>query len=461
MAPSPLTVIVGAGISGLACAYSLQRTGHNVLLLEAASRPGGVIQSVAEDGYLFELGPQSFSATPALNQLCDDLGLAGQLLEAPRRSPRFVLANGGLVAVPTSPAGFLGSGLLGWKTKLSILSEVLRATRPPESDESIAAFTRRKFSAELLDRLVGPFVSGIYAGDPEQISLRSAFPKLHQAEQSAGSLVRGMFRAAEPAAAAVATVNRPRRRPGLVSFREGNEALASTLGERLGSSLRCDVAVVSTSRTGNGFAVKTQSRGRVEEIPCDRLILATPTKAAASLLADLAPEAAPPLRAIPYAPVAVVSLAYRREQVRHSLDGFGFLIPRSAGVRTLGTVWNSSQFPNRAPIDQALLTSFIGGATDPAAVELSDQQLSATVHREISAVLGVTGQPVKERVTAFQTAIPQYNLGHAARLQNIREAAQRVPGLWLAGNYWQGPAVGSCIEHALSVAEQVRISYNS
>jgi oxygen-dependent protoporphyrinogen oxidase len=207
--------------------------------------------------------------------------------------------------------------------------------------------------------------------------------------------------------------------------------------------------------------VKTQSRGRVEEIPCDRLILATPTKAAASLLADLAPEAAPPLRAIPYAPVAVVSLAYRREQVRHSLDGFGFLIPRSAGVRTLGTVWNSSQFPNRAPIDQALLTSFIGGATDPAAVELSDQQLSATVHREISAVLGVTGQPVKERVTAFQTAIPQYNLGHAARLQNIREAAQRVPGLWLAGNYWQGPAVGSCIEHALSVAEQVRISYNS
>jgi oxygen-dependent protoporphyrinogen oxidase len=460
VATSPLTVIVGAGITGLACAYSLERTGHNVLLLEAASRPGGVIQSVAEDGYLFELGPQSFSATPALHQLCDDLGLAGQLLEAPRRSPRFVLANGSLVALPTSPASFLGSGLLSWKTKLSILTEVLRTTRPPDPDESIAGFTRRKFTAELLDRLVGPFVSGIYAGDPEQISLRSAFPALHEAEQSAGSLVRGMFRAAKPAAAAPA-VNGRRRRPGLVSFREGNEALASTLGERLGSSLCCEATVVSTSRTGNGFAVKTQSRGRAEEILCDRLILATPTKAAAALLADLAPEAAPPLRAIPYAPVAIVSLAYRRDQVRHSLDGFGFLVPRSAGVRTLGTVWNSSQFPYRAPSDQALLTSFIGGATDPAAVELSDQQLSATVHREISAVLGVTGQPVKERVTALQTAIPQYSLGHAARLKNIREAARRVPGLWLAGNYWQGPAVGSCIEHALTVAEQVRISYNS
>src|SRR5262249_6510455 len=164
---------------------------------------------------------------------------------------------------------------------------------------------------------------------------------------------------------------------------------------------------------------------------------------------------------ISYAPLAVVSLAYRREQVRRSLDGFGFLIPRSAGIRTLGTVWNSSQFPDRAPSEQVLLTSFVGGATDTAAVNLSDPELSAIVHRELSTILGVGGRPVRDLVTRYERAIPQYNLGHCERRKELRDALQRLPGLWLAGNYLEGPAVGASIEHALSVAEQVRISYNS
>jgi len=460
VAPSALTVIVGAGISGLTCAHSLQKAGNNVLVLEASWRPGGVIQSISEDGYLFELGPQSFSATPLLDQICSDLGLAGQLFEAPHGSPRFVLINGTLLPVPMSPPSFISSALLSWKTKLAILTEVLRTTYPPEPDESIAAFTQRKFSTELLDRLVGPFVSGIYAGDPEQISLRAAFPKLYEAERAAGGVVRGMFRAAKSPNTAV-TANRPRRRPTVISFRQGNQALVSALADKLGGSVRCNLTVGSVQKTEQGFTIKTQNSGRPEEVHCNRVVLATPTRAAASLLAGLAPEAAILLREIPYAPVAVVSLGYRRDRVRHSLRGFGFLIPRSAGVRTLGTVWNSSQFPNRAPAGQVLLTSFIGGATDSAAVDLSDQELSAIVHREISTILGITGSPAKERVTAYQSAIPQYNLGHTARLKKIRDAIQLVPGLWLTGNYLQGPAVGACIEHALSVAEQVRISYNS
>jgi len=456
---SALTVIVGAGISGLTCAYSLRKTGHNVLLLEASTRPGGVVQSPAEDGYLFELGPQSFSATLLLDQLCNDLGLTGQLIEAPHASPRFVLVDGKLLPVPMSPANFVSSSLLSWKTKIAILTEVLRTTHPPEPDESIADFTRRKFSGELLDRLVGPFVSGIYAGDPEQISLRAAFPKIREAEQATGSVVRGIFRAAKDPKTAVAE-NRTRRRPSLVSFRNGNETLVSTLAEKLGGSLRCDAVVRSISKTDAGFSVQTSTYGNAQGIQCDKLVVATPTSVAASLLENLVPAAATPLRDIHYAPVAMVSLGYRRDQVRHALNGFGFLIPRSAGIRTLGTVWNSSQFPSRAPAGQVLLTSFIGGATDTAAVSLGDGELSATVHREISAILGITGLPAKERVTAYQSAIPQYNLGHTEKLQNIRDAISRVPGLWLTGNYLQGPAVGTCIEHALSVAEQVRISYN-
>jgi protoporphyrinogen/coproporphyrinogen III oxidase len=456
VADAPLTVVVGAGISGLACAYALKKDGHNVLVLEAASRPGGVIQSVEKDGYFLELGPQSFSGTPTLYELCNELGLNEQLVEAPHGAPRFVLLAGKLVPVPMSPPAFLSSNLLGWKTKFAILTEVLRTSHAPEPDESIAAFTRRKFSGELLDRLVGPFVSGIYAGDPEQISLRAAFPTVHEAEKSAGSVVRGMFRAAKKLKATVPQAH-PHKRHSLISFRSGNESLTTALTDKLGPHLRCNAPVHSICRTDRGFLVRFQKPG---EISCERLVVATPTGVTASLLEELIPQVSASLRDIAYASVAVVSLGYRREQVRHPLNGFGFLAPRSAGLRTLGTVWNSSLFPGRAPHDHVLLTSFVGGATDPSATDLSDDSMCSLVHRELIPILAISGQPVMQHVMLYSHAIPQYNLGHTQRLQAIRAAADQVSGFWLTGNYWNSPAVGSCIQHAFAVAEKVRTSYN-
>lgn len=455
---APLIVVIGAGISGLACAFALRKSGHNVLVLEASPRAGGIIQSVQDDGYLFELGPQSFSSTPALYQLCDDLGLDQEIVEAPRGAPRFVLINRELIQVPMSPGSFLSSGLLGWSTKFSILSEVMRTTRPPEPDESIADFTRRKFSAQLLDRLVGPFVSGIYAGDPEQISLRAAFPKLYEAEKSAGSVVRGMFRSAKTSSK---TATGPRRRPGLISFKTGNEALVRSLSAKLGSTLRCNVSVEQITRLPDGFVIKTHSGTSAEDISCDRIVVATPTVAAAGLLAGLIPQAAASLQHIDYAPVVIVSLAYRLDQVRSRLSGFGFLVPRSAGIRILGTVWNSCLFPARAPNDQVLLTSFVGGATDPQAASGSETELIALVHRELTDILKIAGEPIASRVTRYSRAIPQYNLGHATLLQTARQSLSEISNLWVVGNYWQGPAVGSCIEHSQRVAEQIRLSYNS
>jgi oxygen-dependent protoporphyrinogen oxidase len=460
VASAPLTVVLGAGISGLACAYALQKRGQNVLVVEAKSRPGGVIQSIEKDGYLLEQGPQSFSGTPLLYELCADLGLNEQLVEAPNAAPRFVVLGGKLVPVPMSPPAFLSSGLFGWKTKFAVLTEVLRTSHPPEPDESIAAFTRRKFSAQLLDRLVGPFVCGIYAGDPEQISLRAAFPSIYEAEKSSGSVMRGMFRAGKTSKVAVSR-SQPPRRPSLLSFRFGNESLTNALADKLGSSLRCNIDVNDIRRTETGFLVRSRNLGASEEITCERLVVATPTNVAACLLEQSVPLAVPSLREIAYAPVAVVSLGFRREQVRHSLNGFGFLAPRSSGIRTLGTVWNSSLFPGRAPQNQVLLTSFVGGANDPSAADLSDDALSALVHAELAPLLAISGQPVMRHVSLYARAIPQYNLGHTERLQTIRKPANQVPGLWLTGNYWRGPAVGSCIEHALEVAEQVRIGYKS
>ena len=458
MADAPLTVVIGAGISGLSCAYALQKARQNVLLLEAGPRPGGVIQSVEENGYLCELGPQSFSSTPALYALCEELGLAQQLVEAPRGAPRFVLIDGQFIPVPMSPPAFLGSRLLGWKTKWAILTEVLRTTHPPEIDESIAAFTRRKFSGQLLDRVVGPFVSGIYAGDAEKISLRAAFPRVHEAEERSGSVVRGMFRASQGAAL---TANQPRRRPSLLSLRKGNEALVHALAEKLGPVLRCNRAVVEIRRRGLGFAVTGKSNTGAEEFYCARIVLAAPTGATAEMLRNIAPAAGMSLGQVTYAPVAVLSLGYRVDQIRRSLDGFGFLVPRSAGLRTLGLVWNSSLFPGRAPQGHVLLTGFVGGATDETTARLSEDELAVLLHREITPLLGIAGAPQMSRVTRYEGAIPQYNLGHTELLRSAEQAISVVPGLFVAGNYWNGPAIGACVEHALAVAEQVQLRYNT
>src|ERR1700704_4812570 len=227
MNSSAPAVVIGAGISGLVCAYALNKAGIDVLVLEAASRVGGVICSDRRDGFLLELGAQSFSGTATLRALCAELGLAEQLLQAPANAPRYVLIGGKLKQVPLNPVAMLVSSLLSPATKWKIARDAFGATSAPEIDESVAAFVRRKFGAELLDRLVAPFVSGIYAGDPERLSLRSAFPQLHDAEKSAGSVIRGMMRAAK-------SRKSPRERATLLSFREGNATLVRALAEKLG-----------------------------------------------------------------------------------------------------------------------------------------------------------------------------------------------------------------------------------
>jgi oxygen-dependent protoporphyrinogen oxidase len=455
VAAAPLTIVVGAGISGLTCAYALKKSGQHVLLLEALERPGGVIQSVEENGYLFELGPQSFSSTIELAELCDELGLAKELLVAPHGAPRYVLVENKLTPVPLSPPALLFSGLLSWGTKFSFLRDAFSKSTPPQADESIAAFVRRKFSVELLDRLVGPFVSGIYAGDPEQLSLRAAFPMLHEAEKASGSVIRGGFKSGVKSGQE--TVNRRRPRPGLLSFRSGNEALMRALATALGSALRSNIAVNEIRHADRKFQVRAQSTSGAEEFECDRLVLATPTAVSARLLQDLAPAASNALDKISYAPVAVVSLGYKREQIGHSLAGFGFLVPRSSGMRTLGSVWNSSLFRARAPENHVLLTNFIGGATDPAAAALREDELAAIVHREIASTLKISGDPAVTRVTRYSRALPQYNLGHLDRLKTTEDAIAPIPGLLVIGNYWHGPAIGACVKHSLAVAEQIRI----
>jgi oxygen-dependent protoporphyrinogen oxidase len=446
-------LIVGAGISGLVCAYHLRKSGIDAQIVEAGPRPGGIIRSERRDGYLIELGPQSFSGTPQLLDLCRNLAIENELIEAPHSAPRFLLINGHLKPAPLSPPAFFASSLFSAKTKFSILHDLFGRSTPPADDESVAAFTRRKFSAELLDKLVGPFVSGIYAGDPEKLSLRAAFPQLHEAERAAGSVIRGMMRASKSKPG-------PKQRPTLQSFRDGNESLIKALATNLGAALRCGVEVTAIQHSGadtnppdKTFVVQTLTEAGANNIVADRLVLAVPTYVAATLLR---PELTSPLAEIEYAPLAAVSLGYNKQDVGHSLDGFGFLIPRSEKLRTLGAVWNSSLFPARVPEGQVLLTGFIGGATDPQAAALSTEEITAIVHREIAPILAISSQPTFTNVEIYQRALPQYNIGHAARIANLERESSALLNLKLVGNYLRGPAIGACIEQAIAVADEIR-----
>jgi oxygen-dependent protoporphyrinogen oxidase len=448
-------LVVGGGISGLVCAYTLRKAGIDAELIEASSRPGGVIQSFTRDGFLLELGPQSFSGTPALGQLCDELGISDQVVQAPSRSPRYVLVAGRLQPVPLSPPAFLTSGLIGGATKWALLRDIFGNTVPPEPDESVAAFVRRKFSAQLLDRLVGPFVSGVYAGDPERLSVRSAFPQLYEAEKTSGSIVRGMIRLAK-------SRRGPRENQTLQSFCNGNEILVTALSNNLGPAIRTQLRGIGISRRADGaFDVRLKGEGNLQPVSAKALIFAAPTDVTGSLLGQLRAAFEPLLATVEYASVAVVSLGYRKSDVGHALDGFGFLVPRSAGLRVLGTVWNSFLFPGRAPQGRELITSFVGGTTDPGAAILKPEELATLVHRETSPLLSIKSEPIFSNVQIWPRALPQYNLGHAERLAVISKLLQDFPGIWLAGNYLRGPAVGACIEQAVTVAEEVRKGLDS
>jgi oxygen-dependent protoporphyrinogen oxidase len=448
-------LIVGAGISGLVFAYALKKAGIETVLLEASHEPGGIIRSQRLDGYLVERGPQSFSETSALRQLCVELSIESKIIRAPSKAPRYVLLGGVLRQVPLTPPAFLASSLFSIRTKWTLARDAFGNTRPPNSDESIADFVRRKFSAELLDKLVGPFISGIYAGDPERLSLRSAFPQLHNAEQSAGSVIRGLKNRSK------ATPG-PRERPTVMSFTDGNETLVQAIAASLGPVLRCQTQVThiewNRAETQLPWKITALDSSGENTLSARHLILATPAYIAAKLLLPINPLFERALTKIEYAPVAVASLGYVRTQIKNPLNGFGFLVPRSQLLRTLGSVWNSSLFPNRAPADQTLLSGFVGGVTDPQAVSLSPDQITALIHREIAPILEIAGTPAFSTAEIYPRAIPQYNVGHGEILTAIEQAQSGFPALHFAGNYWQGPSVGSCIERSMRIAGEIAAS---
>ncbi len=457
----PRIVVIGGGVSGLSVAYQLVReesagASMDVTVLEQSDRPGGHLRSERVDGFLCEGGPNGFlDNAPDTAALVKQLGL-DTIKSDGRARRRYIYRRGRLHAVPGSPVDFLKSPLLTWRGKLQVLAEPLAARRPPV-DETILQFAARRLGKEAADALVDPMVSGVFAGDVAQLSLRACFPLMWELEEAHGGLFRALWARRRKRRADHASIGSPLGR--LTSFADGIETLPASLARALGARVRTGSRVIAIARQlGEEPAPRPCWRIQVEHgapLEADQVVFAGSPSTAARLIDALDPALASILAQIPSAPISVVALGYAVASIEHPLDGFGFLAPRSEGLRSLGALWESSIFPDRAPGGHILVRVMIGGAHDPSAVRLDDHALAAIARNDLQIAMGISATPAMTHVVRHAVGIPQYTTGHLDRLKRIDEALGRWPGLHLTGNGYRGVSINNCIADAKSVAARV------
>lgn len=436
------TMVVGGGISGLTTAFHLARKGRRVAVLEAAERVGGAIETFSDgDGWRFEMGPNTvLESDPSVSRLLRESGLEGEkITAAPSARRRYLYKGGRLIPLPGGLGGFLTTPIFPASAKLRVLREPWIGKPPKGTEESIAQFFRRRLGQAFLDYAAGPFVSGVYAGDPERLSARWAMPRMHALEERHGSLIRGVLAGRKPPA-----------RGAMFSFREGLEELPRKISREIGD-VRTGVLCHKVVRTEEGFRVET-SAGPVEAA---RVVLAVPADVAARLLEEATAGASRLIAEIPYAPVAILSLGFRREAVGHPLEGFGFLAPRKEGVNVLGCLFPSEIFAGRAPAGHVALAAFTGGRTNPDIVGWDDERLASTLLSELRGPLDLRGEPVFQLIRRWPRAIPQYEVGHGRFVERAKEIEQALPGLRFGGNYLGGVSVPDCIRSATALAENI------
>ncbi len=436
--------IVGGGVAGLTAAYRLKQGGARVVVYEAGERVGGAVRTMRSEGYLAELGPNSMAApSPALGGLLAELGLEESLVAvSPAAKRRYVVKKNRLLPLPMSPQDFLTTRLLSNGAKLAVFGEPLVDAGDSPVEESIATFVRRRFNQEILDYIANPFVGGIYAGDPEQLSVRHALPKLYALERTHGSVIKAfgsMMRArkrdADAAASAVAG--------GMVSFRHGLQELTDALARELHAEIRLRAPVTQIRSGPKGWTVGAAYQ--TAEL-YDGVVYAGPAHCLGEVELDFpAGDRIGTLASIDHPPVAVLVLGFHREDVTHPLDGFGFLAPEVERRHVLGVIFSSTLFPGRAPEGHVTLTAFVGGVRNPDLAHADQPTITARVMDDLRALLGAKGEPTFRAFHLWPKAIPQYDLTYGRFKDIMDEAERRNPGLALAGSFREGVSLGEAI----------------
>ncbi len=450
-------VVCGAGISGLTVAWWLERQGFDVSVFERNAWVGGTMRTLRDDGWLVETGPNSaLETTPLFTEMFSALGIQDQVVYArPEAKKRYIVRDGKLHALPLSPAAFFRTRLWTPSGKLRLLKEpfVGRATH----EESIAQFVERRLGKEFLDYAINPFVAGVFAGDPAQLSVRAAFPKLYALEERYGGLIKGMIRGRRERKQ---RAEKAKDRASMFSFKNGMQsfplAIATALGGRVKTNCiveRVDVRPSNGSGPGR-FEVHCRENGNVSAIDADVVIVSTPADVAAGIVRPYASFLASQLEKIYYPPVTEVFLGFREGTFAHPLDGFGYLIPEKEARTILGTIWSSSLFPDRAPAGYVGLTTFVGGSRQPDIALMEDGALVSRVTSEVHSLLGGSGSPAFSRVIRWNRAIPQYTLGHANIILGIDKLEEDIPGFFLCSNYRGGISVGDCVMSGKLIADR-------
>ncbi len=453
-------LIVGGGIAGLTTAYDLHRRGVALALVEEQTRLGGLIWTIERNGLVMDAGPDAFlAAKPDARKLCEELGLGAELVGTNPDERRVYVLHGGRLhpmpegmrlTAPTRVGPLLSSRLFSIRGKIRMLLERFVPARTGNDEESIASFVSRRFGAEALARVGEPLLAGIHCGEAEKLSMSFLFPRLVALEKQYGSVTRGMIAGSRTGDGA------ERGESLFLSLDGGMGTLVDRLSEEIpSSSFHLGERVVELLRTDDGFEALLTSG---ESIAANAVVLALPIRASQALLAHVAPSAAECLSRIQTVSTAVVFHAFPAAQVRHPLDGYGFVVPRGEPNRLLAATFVSTKFRNRAPDSQVLLRAFLGGTRDPDVVDRSDDELRGISLAELERALGPLGEPSFSRVVRWIDRTPQVEVGHAARLASFESALEEHPGLFVLGSGLRGVGIPDSIAAAREVASRIALA---
>jgi oxygen-dependent protoporphyrinogen oxidase len=447
--------ILGAGISGLATAHWLEKEGFNVSIIEQNSESGGAMITKVVDDFLIDFGPNSgLETTPKIKELVDDVGLTKEMIYANEEGNiRYILKNDQLLPLPTSPGKFISTKLFSVSAKLRLMKEPFIGKSDDGYNQSIADFVERRLGKEFLDNAIDPFVSGVFAGDPAKLSVKSAFPKLYRLEELYGGLIKGMFRGAKERKQ---RNEESKQHAKMFSFKNGMQSLPKAIEKNLEAKIYYDSFIEKISKENGKVILEIEYNGEKGQIISDALLSTIPSHKLSKFTDSIDQKLTKHLNDIYYPPVLVLFLGYDKKVIKQKLDGFGFLIPSKENKKFLGAIWSSTIFVNRSPKDKAAFTIFIGGAKNPEFTVVQAESRIQEVLLEFHKVMGIKGNPELKQWKFWNKAIPQYNIGYIEHENYFEQFEKENPGIFLGGNYRGGISVGDCIKTSFTNFERIK-----
>jgi len=451
-------LILGAGISGLATAFWLKKEGFDITILESNEKPGGAMITALKNDYLIDYGPNSgLETTPLIRQIVDEVGLSDQMIYANEEgNKRYILKNNTLYALPTGLVPFLKTKLFSFKGKMRLFAEPFIGKSKDGYYQSIAEFVKRRLGKEFLTYAIDPFVSGVFAGDPEKLSVKSAFPKLYRLEEVYGGLIKGMILGARERKK---SAEQSKQSAKMFSFKFGMQTFPTAIAEHIKADIKYKSHVSQIKKQGHGYLVKYLDETGEHEIIADNILTTIPAHVLGSVINNMDGALSKMLQDIIYPPVIVLYLGYNLENIGKKLDGFGYLIPSVEKKKYLGAIWSSTIFINRSTPKKASFTIFIGGARNLNLLSKDTQVIINEVIDEFGKHMNIKAKPDFIDYKVWEQAIPQYNLGHIEKDNAIEDFEKNNKGFFISGNFRGGISVGDCVKNSKIVADKILESF--